>query len=108
MVQKAPKGTILAAKFQNFLGGDTPEPPYGGGVEGDPLLNPPHRTAYGLAAAAHARPVVGTLTSRLRRLFRLHPFQNPRSATEQLYIILKDGVWLATVGTGKNATTDPP
>ena len=68
VIESARKCTILKVKFQNFLGGYTPEPPLREGVEGDPLPNPPPGRppalrAYGRPTAA-ARPIVGTQTSR--------------------------------------------
>ena len=41
-IYNALKCIFCDIKFQNFLGGDTPEPPYGRGVEGDPPPEPTH------------------------------------------------------------------
>jgi len=50
---KYAKMHILRYRIQNFLGGDTPEPPYREGGRGRPLPDPPPRTASG---ASRLRP----------------------------------------------------
>ena len=63
-LKNALKCTILNIQFQNFLGGDTPEPPLREGATPS-RTHPPGRPtalrAFGRPAAA-ARPTVGTLT----------------------------------------------
>ncbi len=79
----APKCTILNIKFQNFLGGDIPEPPLreGATLSRTPPGRPTALRAFGRPAAA-ARPIVGTLTTGPpSALVPPSPFQNPRSAT---------------------------